>query len=160
MMSVLRLAGMVVALAFSLQVHAQTRYDKIEVGTVLNDGIGMGLFLKPLPLPQGEWLVVDKVDNSLGVNNTHVRGINSTPTISVVARNTAPDNPVVALFVSFLPNTTPLSYSNKKCEMGPSLFVDAVDTTEGGILYVCARAGASSLFQSFVAGAHLPGQMG
>ena len=81
MMSVLRLAGMVVALAFSLQVHAQTRYDKIEVGTTLSGGIGLGLFTKPLPLPPGEWVVVNKSGGSVGVSGGVTQGYNSTPEI-------------------------------------------------------------------------------
>lgn len=145
-----RLAGIFCLFVFSVQAYGQIRYDKLEVGNELTDGVGMGLFVKPLPLPNGEWIVVDKVDNSVGVNNNHVGGINSTPTVSFTVKSKTQNSPLAAIAVTFLPNTTPLRYSNRKCEIGPSLFVDDLDTTESDLLYVCARAGASGKFQSFV----------
>ena len=37
---------------------AQTSYEKMEVGTVVNKGIERGTFMKPIPLPEGDWAVV------------------------------------------------------------------------------------------------------
>ena len=51
-------------------VVAQTAYGSIEKGMVLSGGIGLGLFVKPLPLPPGDWLVVSKTTSDIGLTSS------------------------------------------------------------------------------------------
>ena len=138
---------------FALVGQAQTNYDKVEAGTVLTGGIGMGTFVKPMPLPPGEWVVLSKSDGSTAVGGSPLYSPGSTPTVSIVARNGASNSPLVALIVEFLPNSLPLKYSNNDCKQGTAVFHDPLDTRTSDVLYACAVGDVSGQFQRFVSDA-------
>ncbi len=123
--------------------HAQTKYDRIDVGTQLDSkGIGLGLFAKPIPLPQGDWTVVGKHEQQLGLSGGPSDGPGSTPRVTLTLRNTAPQNtPVLALIVSFTPNSLPINWGNSPCSTNNPLgLVEDFGLKADAMVFACARA--------------------
>lgn len=144
--------GAALALATASVVFAQNSYDQIQVGTVLRGGIGLGVFQKPLPLPDGEWLVVanrpDVLPLARGVDAT------STPLITLTLKSLTPENPIFSFVVSFTPDTTPVEWQNNKCESADSsVLVDDLGTTPGSFTFLCVQARAVNRFKNIVAAA-------
>lgn len=152
-MGILAKTASVIVTLFALgSAHAQPKYSQIEVGTVLTDAIGMGFLTKPLPLPPGQWQVVGKTGGQAGVTGGMTQGIMSTATLTITAKNNAEGDPLVAIVVSFLPDSLPLIYNNGKCDLvGRASHFDALDTRAGGTLYACAQVFPGERFRSFVA---------
>jgi TonB family protein len=143
---------MVLALAAAPISLAQTSYEQIQVGAVLRGDIGLGTFQKPLPLPEGEWLVVG--------NKTEAQPLTqgvlelSTPKVTLALKSSASDNPISSLVVTFVPFPSRVSWQNGKCEnTNPAVFVDDFGTTTTSMTYLCVQARAVSRFKSVVAAA-------
>lgn len=132
---------------------AQTSYDKIEVGTVLDaKGIGLGLFSKPIPLPAGEWSVVGIHERQLPLSGGRSDSPGSTPLTTLTLRNTAREGaPLLALIVSFTPNSIPINWGNRPCTTNNPLgLVDDFGLKADAMLYVCAKADAAYNFRETV----------
>lgn len=152
-MGILAKTASVIVTLFALgSAHAQPKYSQIEVGTVLTDSIGMGFLTKSLPLPPGQWEVVGKTGGEAGVSGGITQGVTSTATLTITAKNNAVGDPLVAIVVSFLPDSLPLIYNNGKCDLvGRASHFDALDTRAGGTLFACALVFPGERFRSFVA---------
>ncbi len=151
-MGILAKTASVIVTLFALgSAHAQPKYSQIEVGTVLTDSIGMGFLTKSLPLPPGQWEVVGKTGGEAGVSGGITQGVTSTATLTITAKNNAEGDPLVAIVVSFYPDSLPLIFNNGKCDLGSASHFDALDTRAGGTLYACALVFPGERFRSFVA---------
>ena len=136
---------------------AQTPYDKIDVGTILKGGnaangggIGLGTFVKPLPLPEGEWLVVNKRIDSIGL--TGGNGPSQTPKISLTLKNNVAAVQIFAMVLTFTPDAVPIRWGNNKCESSnPKTLVDDFGLSPSGLLYMCANTVQLSAFKNTVA---------
>lgn len=63
-LSVLSLAG---------AAQAQTHYEQLDVGAVVQGGIGLGIFSKPFPMPPGQWTVVGRTVKELPLINSRTK---------------------------------------------------------------------------------------
>lgn len=141
------------ALLLCTALHAQTPYDTIEVGTTLNEkGIGLGFFAKPIPLPKGEWSVVGKHEQQLALRGGRPDAPSSTPRVTLTLRNTnRQETPLVAIIVSFTPNSIPINWGNQPCtNSNPLGLVDDFNLKADSMLYVCARADAVYNFRETI----------
>ena len=128
---------------------AQTSYKDIEVGTVLQTGIGLGAFTKPLPLPEGEWLVINKRVETLNLTGGSV---SSAPRIVLTLKNNQPASAVFAIVMSFTPDSIRINWGNNKCELSvPKSFADDFGYSPSAMLYVCAKASTFDKFKNTVA---------
>ena len=148
----LRSVGMALALAAAPVSLAQTSYEQIQVGAVLRGDIGLGTFQKPLPLPEGEWLVVGNKSEAQPLTQGAFEL--STPKVTLTLKSSASDNPISSLVVTFVPFPSRVSWQSGKCEnTNPAVFVDDFGTTTSSMTYLCAQARAVSRFKSVVAAA-------
>lgn len=96
--------------------QAQVDYTDVKAGTMLDGkGIRIGAFVKPVPLPPGDWLVVARNDTRRplsGGNDT----FNSTSQITFSLKSTNVGNPIYALLVSFAPDTVPVNWNGNYCD--------------------------------------------
>jgi len=136
-------------------VEAQTVYDKVEVGTVLKGGagggIGLGTFVKPLPLPDGEWLVVNKRVDGIPLTTN---GMPGTPAqfMHLTLKKNASEGLLFAMVVEFTPDSIPINWGNGPCtSTNPAVLVDTLDLAPGGTLFACARALSRSNFKKTIA---------
>lgn len=153
------LAGFGIAVVTTLcaPAFAQVPYDQIEIGTTLDaTGISLGLFSKPIPLPEGKWSVVDKHEEQLRLSGGRSDSPTSTPRVSLTLRNTdRQDSPLFAMVVSFTPNSIPINWGNQKCMAhGPLGLVDDFGMNPDAMLFVCAHADASYNFRQTVINAN------
>lgn len=153
------LHGLGIAITTSLSTHifAQVPYDKIEIGTTLDaTGIALGMFSKPIPLPEGKWSVVGKREESLPLSGGRSDSPSSTPRVSLTLQNTdLQDSPLFAMVVSFTPNSIPINWGNRKCVAnGPLGLVDDFGMNPDAMLFVCAHADASYNFRQTVLNAN------
>lgn len=149
------LAGLL-SLATSTTSHAQMDYDKIEVGSTLSaSGIALGLFAKPIPLPEGQWEVVGKQEESLSLTGGRSDSPSSTPRIILTLRNLDRQaSPLFAITLHFTPNALPINWGNQPCKTdNPMGLVDDFGLTASAMLYVCARGDAISNFRQLVSDA-------
>jgi hypothetical protein len=136
-------------------VEAQTAYDKVEVGTLLKGGagggIGLGTFVKPLPLPDGEWLVVNKRVDGIPLTTN---GMPGTPAqfMHLTLKKNTPEGLLFAMVVEFTPDSIAINWSNGPCKStNPAVLVDTLDLAPGGTLFACAMALSRSNFKKAVA---------
>ena len=131
---------------------AQTSYEKMEEGTVVTSGIERGTFMKPIPLPEGEWLVVRKWSDNLEFSRGSQKF--TRPQHTFLLKNTqATKSPIYAMTVRFNPNSLDVNWGNSKCEnANPKALVDDFGYTPNSTLYVCAVSWQLSNFKKRVAG--------
>lgn len=125
--------------------HAQVDYSEIKAGTLLEDGKGIriGAFIKPVPLPPGDWLVLARNDGRLPVSGGD--GIfDSTSQVSVTLKSTNSGNPIYALLVSFAPDSIPVDWNGRFCDTAGKVF----SATYGPKTYGGAKACASAQWSS------------
>ena len=128
---------------------AQTNYEKIEVGSVLKAGIGLGSFTKPIPLPDGDWLVVSKRVEDISLTISRRSSSFSTPRIWLTLKNNQPDPLVFAMVMSFTPEAPKVSWGNGKCEnSNPKVLTDDFGSTTSSLLYICSYASSYSGFRN------------
>lgn len=132
---------------------AQTAYEKIEVGTLLTSaGIELGTFVKPIPLPAGEWLVVAKRADD--VKLTSNRAISwATPRIYLTLKNNNPKEALLfAVVVSFIPEADSVNWGNSDCKStNPKVLTDTFGYNSNSLLYVCSYANTISGYKAKVA---------
>lgn len=119
--------------------QAQVDYTDVKVGTLLDGkGIRIGAFIKPVPLPPGDWLVLARNDSRLPISGSD--GIfDSTAQVSVTLKSTNSGNPIYALLVSFAPDAIPVDWSGRFCDTTGTVF----SATYGPKTYGGANACAS-----------------
>lgn len=146
----MNLPGMLAALAatFLFSAHAQTSYEKMEVGNVIQDSIGIGSFVKPIPLPAGEWLLVHKRLEERILNPRVGDPIKLTYVWMTLKSNKMDAGPVLAMVLSFTPDSRNISYGNGKCESkNPRVLMDDFGTNAGSVTYLCGTTSAWSGFR-------------
>ena len=130
---------------------AQTPYEEIEVGTVVKDGIERGTFMKPIPLPEGEWLVVSKrtEDREFTRNNSKF----TRPQYFLTLKSARPqESPIYAMVVWFNPDALNMNWGNKKCEnQNPKAMIDDFGYNADSMLYLCAVSWSVSGYKDKVA---------
>ena len=133
------------------EAHADYNYEKIEVGTVLKIGIKLGTFSKPIPLPEGEWLVVNKRVEDIALRSSNF-AIAPTPRVHLTLKNNqAADSLLYAMVMSFTPEPPNVNWGNGKCENTNSkALVDDFGYTPSSMLYLCATTWSLSGFKSRV----------
>jgi hypothetical protein len=149
------LAGLMASVT-STTSHAQVAYDKIEVGTMLSaSGIALGLFAKPIPLPEGQWEVLSKQEEFLSLTGGRSDSPGNTPRISLILRNTdRQGSPLFAMALHFTPNSLAINWGNQPCTTdNPLGLVDDFGVTPSAMLYACARGDAVPNFRQLVASA-------
>jgi hypothetical protein len=150
MITLSKYALAVLLAVFSSLVVAQTHYEKIEVGTVLQTGITLGMFSKPIPLPEGDWLVVNK-----RVNDYPLTGgsRSSFPAVSLTLKNNSPAaGPIFAIVMWFTPDAISINWGNRKCESNnPKILVDDFGFNADSMLYACANITSIEKFKNAVA---------
>jgi hypothetical protein len=126
----------------------QTVYNAIETGMVLSGGIGLGSFVKPLPLPPGDWLVVSKTTDDVTLTGGL---LSSTPRIYLTLKNTAPRSLLFAMVLSFTPDTSKVNWQNSSCkETDGSLLLDDFGVQQSSLLFACATGWSHSSFKSVI----------
>jgi len=135
--------------------EAQTAYDKVEVGTLLKGGagggIGLGTFVKPLPLPEGEWLVVNKRVDGIPLTTN---GMPVTPAqfMRLTLKKNTPEGLLFAMVVEFTPDAVPIIWGTGPCtSTNPVVLFDSLDLAPGGTLFVCAKVFPNTNFKKTIA---------
>lgn len=149
------LAGLVASMN-STASHAQVAYDRIEVGTTLTaSGIALGLFLKPIPLPEGQWEVVHKQEEALTLTGGRSDSPGTTPRVSLTLRNLDRQaSPLFAIALHFTPNSLPINWSNQACTTdNPLGLVDDFGLNANAMLFACARGDQITNFRQLLANA-------
>lgn len=140
-------------LAFCGSTQAQVAYDAIEIGSRLDaKGISLGLFAKPIPLPEGEWTVVGKHEEQLALSGGNSESPRVAPRIGLTLRSASRQNsPVVALVVRFTPNAIPINWGNRPCTTNNPLgLLDDYGLNANAMLYACARADSAYNFKATI----------
>jgi len=138
---------------FSVSVSAQTEFEKIDVGTVLTkEGIKLGIFVKPIPLPDGEWQVVNKRIEEIPLTRG---GAATTPARDIwltLKNNKASESPIFAIVMGFTPDAVPIRWNgNGNCENTNSkALVDDYGLTRDSLTYVCGKAWSLSNYKKRV----------
>jgi hypothetical protein len=135
------------------QASAQVPSDAIKQGTVLNAaGIQLSSFGRPMPLPQGNWEVVLRMDSEVKLTG---EGPSAAPVVDLVLRNTDVSAPLAALLLAYTPETIQVRWNgNAKCEDPKAHLVDDFGTTAGSLTYACSVSYANKEgFRNFVANA-------
>ena len=140
--------------AISCIAMAQVPYDKIEVGTVLQKaGIDIGSFVKPLPLPQGEWLVMSKRADDVVLRNNRGEITKTIPRVVLTLKNAKPaDSAIYAMVMSFTPEPAHVNWGNRNCESkNPKLLADDFGTKADGLVYTCSYLAQHSNYKEKIA---------
>ncbi len=124
----------------SASVLAETDYEKIKIGTVLAGGIGLGSFVKPIPLPAGEWLVVNKRLEEAAITSTRSSIVTPTPRILLTLKNNHSADALLFGFVmAFTPEASNINWNNRDCaSSNPKILVDDFGFKADSMLYVCS----------------------
>jgi hypothetical protein len=95
--------------------QAQVDYTDIKVGTQLDGkGIKIGLFIKPVPLPAGDWLVVARQNEVIPLSG----GRDMNPTTSQVVltlKSLDSANGIAAIILAFRPDSLPVNWGGNYC---------------------------------------------
>ncbi len=134
----------------SFNANAQIYYSKIEAGSILQDGISLGVFSTPIPLPPGNWLVVNKRIDEVKLTGGNV---NTAPKVVLTLKNTNLDNNIIyAILLSFTPDSISINWNNNKCEsISTNTITDDLGKSPSDLIFVCAKAVPFSNFRSTLA---------
>lgn len=138
----------------SKEVQENPAYDKIEVGTVLKNGIGIAAFFKPIPLPEGTWVVASKRTEETTLTPTNGSGLTrGLPVVYLTLKNLQEKDPLLfAIVMTFTPYASNVNWGNRKCEStNPKLLADDFGSSENSMLYLCAYISSQSGFRNTVA---------
>lgn len=147
--------------------HAETvsptHYENLEVGAVVQGGIGLGIFSKPFPMPPGQWTLVRHNVKDIPLVNTRTRETSgSISQHDFTFKNSEPGSMLPLLALSITGRLTNLDQGKKPCNpsTSKSQWVDsfsertAADVASSGA-YVCATSVGFSNFKKVVADAAL-----
>lgn len=102
--------------------QAQVDYTDVKAGTVLTGkGIRIGAFIKPVPLPPGEWLVLARHDSRLPIADGD-GSFDSTAQVTFTLKSSNTGNPIYALLVSFAPDSIPVDWNGRFCDTTDQVF--------------------------------------
>lgn len=135
-------------------ISAQVAYEAIEVGTTLNQsGIALGIFVKPIPLPQGTWQVKAKRVDQLSLRGGRSDSPSSTPRVALWLKNTESSTaPIAGIIMTFTPDSVPISWGNNKCASPDTKpIVDDFGFDANAMLYACAYGDNWSKFRNVLA---------
>src|SRR5664279_4718842 len=132
---------------------AQTEFEKIEVGTLLTKaGIKLGVFGKPIPLPDGEWQVVNKRIDEIPLTSNRGSVPPAKNVVLTLKNSNASESPIFAIVMSFTPDPVQIRYGNSKCaNTNTSAMVDDFGLTPDSMGFVCGTAWSLSKFKNRVA---------
>lgn len=132
--------------------QAETPYEKIEVGSLIKSGIERGVFTKPIPLPDGEWLVVSKRSEDIEITYGNAQS-RKLPRYFYTLKNThVAESPIYGMVVWFNPDALDINWGNKKCEnKNEKALVDDFGYNADSMLYVCAVSWSVSGYKDKVA---------
>jgi len=130
--------------------YGQTHYQKIEVGTVLQSGISLGIFTKPIPLPDGNWVVISKRIDEIKLTGG---SRNSVPKVVLTLKNAnASTNLLFAMVMEFTPDSHPINWTHSKCASeDKNAFINDFDRTPSSLVYICSKTFVTSNFKSRIA---------
>lgn len=134
--------------------HAQVDYTDVKAGSMLDGkGIRIGAFVKPVPLPPGDWLVVSRNDSRRPLSGGDGT-VNSTSQVTFSLKSADVGNPIYALLVSFAPDTVPVNWNGNYCETSNRAFSLTYGSGKYGTGNACASGQwYSSGLRSFLGGA-------
>lgn len=120
--------------------HAQTVYDQIKPGDVLEHHIGMGVFSRDLPLPPGRWQVLGVYTNEIqtvGKTDPSLRG--QLDRLTFVMKNEAPQALLPLMSVSLTPRATNIDWRAYECPNvnRPDQWLDNLGTKSTDRLFAC-----------------------
>lgn len=134
--------------------HAQVDYGDIQPGSMLDGkGIRIGAFIKPVPLPPGNWQVVARNDSRRELTGGS-GSFNSTSQVTLTLKSTNADNGILAMVVSFAPDSTPVNWNGNYCQNAGKAIAVAYGNAGYGSAKACATGQwYSGGLQKFIAGA-------
>lgn len=153
------------ALCCGASVQAQNpkpiHYEDLEVGTVIQGGIGLGIFTKPFPMPPGQWTVVGRNVSTIPLVNSRTReSSGSISKYDLTLKSGEPGGMLPAMVLSITGRLTNLDPGTKPCNPSTSktqwtdTFSDRTpaDIASSGA-FVCASSVGVSNFKKVVADA-------
>ena len=114
-------------------------YEKIEINDVIKGGIEIGGFRqKPISIPQGDWLVVNKLTESTLLTGS---SISETPYVSFTFTNKNQSSSLIAFVIEFSPWPPSVNWKNNKCGQNATseLFVNDFGYSPESMTYACAK---------------------
>ncbi|MDZ7921184.1 hypothetical protein [Rhodoferax sp.] len=151
------LGYIVVLLAQAAQ--AQTHYEQLEVGKIVQGAIGLGMFSKPYPLPAGQWMLRGRnVQNIPLVNSKTREPSGSVSKYVLTLRNTESESMLPLIVVSFTERRSTLDGGVKPCNLSTNKndwvdnFSDRPASEYSSVgSFVCANSSGVSNFKKLVA---------
>ncbi len=112
--------GVALALCWGATAHAQstrpTHYEDLAVGTTVQEGLGLGMFAKPFPMPPGKWTLLQHSVKDIPVFNTRTREASgSVAKHDLTFKNSEPGGMVPLMFVSITGRLSNLDNGKKPC---------------------------------------------
>ena len=130
--------GALAALVFSGSCLAQVSFSDIKIGTMLDSkGIGLGAFIKPLPLPPGDWEVVTRIDTVIELRGGRSK---STPNVSLTLKSTDTGNSVIAMVVDFTPDSSRVNWGSANCKDNKARIVEDFESDATTPTFACGLA--------------------
>jgi hypothetical protein len=137
-------------------VQAQITYDKLEVGAMVQDAIGLGFFVRPFPLPEGQWKVMARTVTEMPLVNSRTNSrAGSVDRYLISLKNNDQNSLLTAMIVSITDRRANLDLTGGTCNSAnvQNQLTDAFsDRSENG-LFACAISVGMSNFRKLVAGA-------
>jgi hypothetical protein len=150
----IRIAIFLLAAASFVSAYAQTNYEKIEIGSIVQSSIGIGTFVKPIPIPPGEWLLVSKYIDEKNLTSNKGDSVKLTYVWMTLKNNKIESGPISAFVLSFTPDSSNINYVNGKCESSnQKVLVDDFGTNPNSLLYLCGNTNAWPSFKKTLSSA-------
>lgn len=137
-------------------VQAQTTYDKLDVGTVVQGAIGLGIFAKPLPLPEGRWTVMGRTVTEIPlVTSRDKTNAGSVSRYLISLKNGDQSSLLPAMMVSITDRRSNMDLGVGLCKTGnvQNQLTDAFSDRPSTHLFGCANSLGVSNFKKLAAGA-------
>jgi hypothetical protein len=137
-------------------VQAQTTYDKLEMGAVVQGAIGLGIFAKPLPLPEGQWKVMGRTVTEIPlVNSRDKSNAGSVSRYLISLKNGDQSSLLPAMIVSITDRRTNVDLGGGLCNAGnvQNQLTDSFSDRPSTRLFGCANSLGVSNFRKLAAGA-------
>jgi hypothetical protein len=137
---IVRFSAAVVLLLSATGSQAQVDYSDIKVGTQLDGkGIRLGLFIKPVPLPAGDWLVVGRQNEVIALTG----GRDMNPTTSQVVltlKSLDPANGIAAIILAFRPDSLAVNWAGNYCPVQGQAITESYGTGRSSTPNACGTA--------------------
>ena len=101
---------------FASAASAEIPYDKIESGNIIQNSIGLGIFNKPLPLPDGQWKITSQSVTQVPLVNSRTQeSSGSVSKYDFTLLNSDPGSPLSLMAVSITEKRTNVEYVGNPC---------------------------------------------